>query len=136
MRMHARSTCSDVWGYEFVQPFALWPHIEVHTRDLSPKWFVALKESPDKKHSPADIVLLEDKRQMYMEAHTSCIAPRWREIAAILSTKLALWPASFLDGAFPNGVADWTKFSSRSLSFHMFDLAAFAHAWVPLERRW
>ena len=21
--------CNDVWGYEFVRPFALWPHLEV-----------------------------------------------------------------------------------------------------------
>ena len=46
-------------------------------------------------------------------------------------------PASFLDVLFPaNGVADWTKFSGGSLSVHMFDMAAFAHAWAPLERRW
>jgi hypothetical protein len=45
-------------------------------------------------------------------------------------------PASHLDGAFPDGVTDWTKFSMGTLSFHMLDLAAFAHAWAPLERRW
>jgi hypothetical protein len=57
----------------------------------------------------------------------------------ILSTKSALMeppPPSYLDGVFPNGVADWTKFSAGTLSNHMCDLAAFAHAWAPLERRW
>ena len=27
---------NDVWGFEFVRPFALWPHLEVHTREWSP----------------------------------------------------------------------------------------------------
>jgi hypothetical protein len=132
---------SDVRGYEFVEPFALWPHVEVTTRDRSPKWMAAMKGSPYSKYSPADIALLEDptNRQLYIEAHANCIAPRYRDVAVILSTKPALMeqpPASYLDGTFPAGVADWTKFSAGSLSFPMFDLAAFAHAWAPLERRW
>ena len=132
---------NDVRGYEFVRPFALWPHLEVHTRDYSPKYYAALKGSPYKKYSPADIALLEDpaKRQLYIEAHASCIAPHYREVAAILSTKSALMenpPASYLDGVFPDGVADWTKFSIGTLSSHMVDMGAFAHAWAPLERRW
>ena len=62
----------------------------------------ALKGSPYKKYSPADIALLEDpaKRQLYIEAHTSCIAPRYRDVATILSSKSALMeppPASYLD---------------------------------------
>jgi hypothetical protein len=132
---------NDVFGFEFVRPFALSPHLEVHTHDYSPKVFAAYKGSPYKKYSPADIALLEDpaKRQLYMEAHAGCIAPRYREIAAILSTKSALMeppPPSYLDGVYPDGVADWTKFSARSLSIHMLDMAAFVHAWAPLERRW
>ena len=88
-----------------------------------------------------DIALLEDqaKRQLYIEAHTSCIAPRYREVAAILSTKSALMeppPASYLDGVFTADGVNWTKFSGGSLSVHMFDMAAFAYAWTPLERRW
>jgi hypothetical protein len=65
---------------------------EVWTRDHAPKWFAALNGSPYKKYSPAAIALLEDpaKRQLYIEAHTGCIAPRYRDIAAILSTKSAL----------------------------------------------
>jgi hypothetical protein len=133
--------CNDVLGYEFVRPFALWPHIEAWTRDYTPKLFAALKGSPYQKYSPADIALLEDsaKRQIYIEAHTGCIAPRYREIAAILSTKSALIenpPPSYLDSVFPADGVDWTKFSAGSLSYHMFDMAAFAHAWAPLERRW
>ena len=124
-----------------MRPFALWPHLEVYTRDYSPTGLAAMKGSPYKKYSAADIALLEDpaKRQLYIEAHTSFIAPRYRDVAAILATKSALMeppPASYLDGVFPHGVADWTKFSHGTLSFHMYDLAAFAHAWAPLERRW
>ena len=51
---------NDVLGYEFVRPFALWPHLEVLTVDYSPKFMVALKGSPYKKYSLADIALLED----------------------------------------------------------------------------
>jgi hypothetical protein len=131
----------DVWGYEFVRPFALWPHLEVYSRDWRPKFFAALKGSAYQKYSPADIALLEDpaKRQVYIEAHTSCIAPRYCEVAAILSTKSALVenpPPSYLDGVYPADGVDWTKFSAGSLSYHLFDMAAFAHAWAPLERRW
>jgi hypothetical protein len=131
---------NDVWGNEFVRPVALWPHIEVVTRDWSPKMLAAHKVSPYKKYSPADIALLEDpaKRQLYIEAHTSCIAPRYREVAAILANKSALMeqpPPSFLDGVFPDGL-DWTKFLSGTLSYPMLDMGAFAHAWAPLERRW
>jgi hypothetical protein len=132
---------NNVWDLEFVRPFALWPHLEVLTRDYSPKYLAAFKGSPYKKYSPADIALLEDpiKRQLYIEAHVGCIAPRFREVAAILATKSALMenpPASYLNGVFPHGVADWTKFSAGTLSMHIQDLAAFAHAWAPLERRW
>jgi hypothetical protein len=132
---------ADVWGFEFVRPFALWPHVEVYTRDWSPKWFAAMKGSPYKKYSPADLALLEDpaKRQVYIEAHTNCIAPRYRDITAILSTKSALIenpPPSYLDGVYPADGIDWTKFSGGTLSWHMFDMAAFAHAWASLERRW
>jgi hypothetical protein len=133
--------CNEIWGYEFVQPFALWPHLEVITRALSPKFFAALKGSPYKKYSPADLALLEDpaKRQIYIEAHAGCIVPSYREIAAILSTKTALMeppPPSHLDGVYTADEIDWTKFSGGTLSFHMFDMSAFAHAWAPLERRW
>ena len=131
----------DVWGREFVRPFALWPHLEVITRDWSPKKLATLKGSPYKKYSPADLALLEDpaKRQLYIEAHASCIAPRYRDVAAILATKSALMehpPGTYLDGVFPHGVADWTKFSGGTLSSHMMDMGAFARAWAPLERRW
>ena len=73
-----------------------------------------------------------------MEAHAGCIAPRYRDVVTILSTKSALMeqpPPSYVDGVFPDGVADLTKFSAGSLSMHMFDMGTFAHAWAPLERR-
>jgi hypothetical protein len=131
----------DIMGYEFVRPFTLWPHTEVCTNDYTSTFFAALKGSPYRKYSPADIALLEDptKRQLYIEAHTGCMAPRWREVATILSSKSALIEnpvASYLNGVFPDGVTDWTKFSAASLSHPMFDMAAFAYAWAPLERRW
>ena len=108
---------NNIWCLEFVRPFALWPHLEVHTRDYGPKFLAVLKGSPYKKYSPADIALLEDppKRQLYIEAYTGCIAPRYREVAAILSTKSALMenpPPSYLDGVFSADGIDWTKFSS------------------------
>jgi hypothetical protein len=132
---------NDVLNLEFVRPFALWPHLEVYTRDRNPKYFVASKGSPYKKYSPADSVLLEDpaKRQIYMEAHVSCIAPLYREAAAIISTRSALMeppPPSYLDGAFPADGIAWTKLSGGTLSWHTMDMGAFAHAWAPLERRW
>ena len=132
---------NDIRGYESVRPFALWPHLKVLTRDRNPAFFTALKGSPYKKYSPVDIALLEDpaKRQVYIEAHASCIAPRYRDIAAILSTKSALMeppPAFYLDGVYPTNGVDWTKFSGGTSSYHMFDMGAFAHAWAPLERRW
>jgi hypothetical protein len=125
---------------DFVQPFALWPHIEVLNRDASPKVLAVMNGSPYLKYSPADIALLEDpaKCQVYIEAHASCIAPRYRDVAVILSTQSALMeppPPSFLDGLYPHGVTDWTKFSQGTLSAHMVDMAAFAHAWAPLEQR-
>jgi hypothetical protein len=132
---------NDVHDIEYVRPFVLWPHVEVYSRAWSSKWFAAYKGSPYKKYSPADLALLEDpaKRQLYIEAHAGCIAPRWRDVAAILATKSALMeppPASYLDGAYSADAVDWTKFSGGSLSVHMSDMAAFAHAWAPLERRW
>jgi hypothetical protein len=132
---------NDVWGLEFVRPFALWPHVEVWSRDFSPKMIAASKGSPYKKYSPADIALLEDpaKRQIYIEAYASCIAPHYREVAAILSTKGHLIqrpPAAILDAQFPDGVADWTKFLCGSLIWMQWEMIAFADAWAPLERRW
>ena len=87
------------------------------------------------------IALLEDPatRQIYIEAHASCIAPRYREVAAILATKSALMenpPPSYLDGVYPIDGVNWAKFSAGTLSYYMTDMAAFAHAWAPLERRW
>jgi hypothetical protein len=131
----------DLWDLQFSRPFVLWPHLEARNREPTPKMLAVLKGSPYHKYSPADIALLDDpvKREIYMEAHVGCMAPRWREVAMILSTKSALMePPSpvYVDGLFPNGMADWTKFSGGSLSYHMFDMAVFAYAWAPLERRW
>ena len=141
MRRELGFEFNNIWHLDFVQPFALWPHIEVLTHDASPKMLAVMNGSPYLKYSPADIALLDDpaKCQVYIEAHAGCIAPRYCEIATILSTKSALMeppPPSFFDGVYPDGVADWTKFSAGSLSNHMYDMGTFAHAWTPLERRW
>jgi hypothetical protein len=132
---------NDVVGFEFVLPFALWPRLAAYTRDYSPKMLAGIKGSPYKKYSAADIALLEDvaKRQLYIEAYTGCIAPRYREIAEILATTSALMenpPPSYLDGVYPAAGVSWTEFLGGSLSSPIFDMAAFAHAWAPLERRW
>jgi hypothetical protein len=130
----------DTRNEEFFQILLIF--LELSRRgNFTETFLAAIKGSPYRKYSPADLALLEDpaKRQLYIEAHTGCIAPRYRDIAAILSTKSALMenpPPSYLDGVFPADGIDWTKFSQGSLSYHMFDMGAFAHAWAPLERRW
>ena len=133
----------DIWGTDFVRPFALWPHVEVWNRDFggNPTVLKTFKGSPYKKYSPADIALLEDpaKRQIYIEALTDSVAPCWREVATILATKghlLQRPPPALLDRIFPDGIADWTKFSMGTLNTLQFDMGAFADAWAPLERRW
>jgi hypothetical protein len=133
--------CLDIWGLEFVRPFTLWTHLEVWTRDWSSAMAKTFKGSPYKKYSPADIALLEDpaKRQIYIEAHTDNGAPCYREVATILATKghlLERPPPTYLDGVHPDGVTDWTKFLGGSLVWLQYDMAAFADAWAPLERRW
>ena len=45
-------------------------------------------------------------------------------------------PPSYLDGVFPDGVADWTKFTAGTLTRLFHATATFARAWTPLERRW
>ena len=49
---------------------------------------------------------------------------------------MELPPPSYLDGVFPDGVADWTKFTAGTLTRLFHATATFAHAWTPLERRW
>ena len=50
---------------------------------------------------------------------------------------LAAAPApALLDRIFPDGIADWTKFSQGTLITLQYDMGAFADAWAPLERRW
>jgi hypothetical protein len=45
-------------------------------------------------------------------------------------------PPSFLDNLFSRGVTDWTKFSGGTVNVYFHEMAAFAYAWAPLERRW
>jgi hypothetical protein len=134
---------ANIWGYEFVRPFKLWPHVEVWNRDFggSPTFLNAHKGSSYKQFSPADIALLEGpaKRQIYIEAHTNCMAPCWRQVATILATKghlLQRPPPTLLDRIFPDGIADWTKVVAGSVVWLQYDMGAFANAWAPLERRW
>jgi hypothetical protein len=67
------------------------------------------------------------------------MAPCYREVATILATKghlLQRPPPSFLDGIFSDGITDWTKFMLGTLAWFQIEMAAFADAWAPLERRW
>jgi hypothetical protein len=143
MGWELRIESMDIWGVALVRPFRLWPHIEVMDRDLAVNRNLlnTFKGSVYSKYSPAEIALLEDpaKRQIYIEAYTGCMAPCYREVATILTTKghlLQRPPPTFLDGIFPDGVADWTKFLGGSLIWLQFEMCAFADAWAPLERRW
>jgi hypothetical protein len=128
---------------QFMSPFKLWPHIEVWSRDFlpNPTFMKTFRGSPYRKYSPVDIALLDDptKRDIYIDAHTSCIAPCYREVTKILSTKGHLIqrpPAAFLDKVFPDGISDWAKFVGGSLIAMQHDMAAFGDAYAPLERRW
>ena len=88
-------------------------------------------------------LLVDDpsKRAIYTDAHSSGMIPRWRDMAAIVATKLALIeapPPESLAAANPaqfSGV-DWAKISAGALTMHFFDMIAFADAWAAIERRW
>ena len=81
------------------------------------------------------------KRAIYTDAHSSGMIPRWRDMAAIVATKLALIeapPPESLAAAQPalfSGV-DWGKISAGALTVHFFDMITFADAWAAIERRW
>ena len=88
-------------------------------------------------------LLVDDpsKRAIYTDAHSSGMIPRWRDVAAIIATKLALIeapPPASLATANPalfSGV-DWAKISAGTLTLHFFDMITFADAWAAIERRW
>ena len=92
-------------------------------------------------------LLVDDpsKRAIYTDAHSSGMIPRWRDMAAIVATKLALIetpPPESLAAANPalfsgmfSGV-DWAKISAGTLTMHFFDMITFADAWAAIERRW
>jgi hypothetical protein len=75
-------------------------------------------------------LLVDDpsKRAIYTDAHSSGMVPRWRDMAAIIATKLALIeapPPESLAAAnpalFSSGV-DWAKISAGTLTSHFFDV--------------
>ena len=88
-------------------------------------------------------LLVDDpsKRAIYTDAHSSGMIPRWRDMAAIIATKLALIeapPPESLAAANPalfSGV-DWAKISAGTLTAQLFDIITFADAWAAIERRW
>jgi hypothetical protein len=88
-------------------------------------------------------LLVDDpsKRAIYTDAHSSGMIPRWRDMAAIVATKLALIeapPPESLAAASPaqfSGV-DWLKISSGTLATHFYDMITFADAWAAIEQRW
>ena len=81
------------------------------------------------------------KRAIYTDAHSSGMIPRWRDMAAIVATKLALIeapPPESLAAAYPalfSGV-DWGKILGGALTALFFDMITFADAWAAIERRW
>ena len=88
-------------------------------------------------------LLVDDpsKLAIYTGAHSSGMVPRWRDMAAIIATKLALIeapPPESLAMANPaafSGV-DWAKISAGTLTQHFIDMITFADAWAAIERRW
>jgi hypothetical protein len=84
--------------------------------------------------------LLEDdltKRAIYTDAHTSCMVPRWRDMAAIITTKTALIevppPESLNVWA---AEVDWAKIYTGTLMIPFYDMVVFADAWAAIEQRW
>jgi hypothetical protein len=88
-------------------------------------------------------LLVDDpsKRAIYTDAHSSGMIPRWRDVAAIVATKLALIeapPPESLAAAVPatfSGV-DWAKIWAGALTMPFLDMITFADAWAAIERRW
>jgi hypothetical protein len=80
------------------------------------------------------------KRAVYTDAHTSGLIPRWRDMAAIIATKLALIeapPVAVLAAANPAwSPVDWARISSGTLTVFLFDMVTFADAWAAIEQRW
>ena len=143
MARELRFESSELVGFEFVQPFKMWPHLEVfsHNYGDNPKMLAAFKGSPYRKYSPRDIALLEDpvKREVYIDAHTSCMVPCWREVATIFVMKghlLQRPPPAHLDSIFRGDITSWTKFMGGTLSYMQALMGVFADAWAPLARRW
>ena len=143
MARELRFASSELVGFEFVQPFKMWPHLEVfsHNYGDNPKMLAAFKGSHYRKYSPRDIALLEDpvKREVYIDAHTSCMVPCWREVATIFVMKghlLPRPPLAHLDSVFPGDITSWTKFMGGTLFFMQALMGVFADAWAPLARRW
>ena len=107
---------------------SLWPHTLVVTLTRPSTISQLLVDDPS-------------KRAIYTDAHSSGMIPRWRDMAAIIATKLALIeapPPESLAAASPNlfsGV-DWAKISAGTLTMHLIDMIAFADAWAAIERRW
>ena len=84
-------------------------------------------------------LLVDDpsKRTVYTDAHASGMVPRWRDMAAIIATKLALIeapPPESLARIIPG--QDWAKICSNDLMQPWWDMVAFADAWAAIERRW
>jgi hypothetical protein len=80
------------------------------------------------------------KRAIYTDAHTSGMVPRWRDMAAIITTKTALIeppPPESLAALGPWAAAvDWAKIYNNTLTLPLFDMVAFVDAWTAIERRW
>ena len=68
------------------------------------------------------------------------MVPRWRDMAAIITTKTALIeapPPESLAALGPWAAAvDWAKIYNNTLTYPLFDMVTFVDAWAAIERRW
>ena len=80
------------------------------------------------------------KRAIYTDAHTCGMVPRWRDMAAIITTKTALIepppPESLATLGSWAAAVDWAKIYNNTLTYPLFDMVTFVDAWAAIERRW
>ena len=77
-----------------------------------------------------------------MDAHTSSLVPRCRDIAAIVRLHPALIETPTPDNfavamGYRFSKENWGKITEvGSLTVHLFEMASYADAWSAIERRW
>jgi hypothetical protein len=76
------------------------------------------------------------KRAIYTDAHSSGMVPRWRDMATIITTKIALIEAPPPESLPFSSAVDWAKIYKNNLMISLLDMVAFADAWTAIERWW